>query len=160
MRKLINLERAANPLHNKWMSMGCVLRTVSTLRWSAKEIDAGNEVENKMLFVDFTEEDEGRGRILIAKTESKEYSERIEACWNVCNGVSTNELRKMITVSDSKPLIRLKEQCHEHEEHIDELYDQITDLNIWSSKYQWTGLSVFTALCVGIVAGVLLMAFK
>ena len=67
--------------------IGQTLSTRTTRSWTEQEISRSNEVENKMVFVNFNTLDEGRGRRLIAKCETKEDAKLIAAAPNMIEAI-------------------------------------------------------------------------
>lgn len=69
-------------MESKHWSTGYTLITSHTKRWSSDEFARNDEAENKMIFENFTPEDNGKGRKRIATCENKEDAAHIVKCVN------------------------------------------------------------------------------
>lgn len=76
------------------LSQGVTLLTAQTRRWTPEEVARNDETERRMLFAGFSVYDEGRSRVRIAICDREEDARRLKACWNACEGISTEALER------------------------------------------------------------------
>ncbi len=60
-------------------SRGRVLKTTETIRWTEEEREHAEELENKMVFANFSNKDAGKSRNIICRCEKKEDARLIAA---------------------------------------------------------------------------------
>lgn len=72
LAELRELEAKAAP--GPW-TQGITLMTAQTRRWNQDQIRVSNSVEAKMMFANFTSEDQGRSRRFLAKFEDEKDAE-------------------------------------------------------------------------------------
>ena len=68
-------------MSNRWR-IGKTLQTKATEHWSDDQIAQSDEIENKMVFKNFSYRDEGRSRELICVCQTKEQAELVAGTHN------------------------------------------------------------------------------
>lgn len=84
---IMTIEHTKTP----WVQ-GVTLRTNATLNWTIEQVAANNAIERRQIFSNFSADDEGRNRVLVASCQREETARRIVACVNRCEGVDTETL--------------------------------------------------------------------
>lgn len=82
----------------------------ATTKISTKEECECNEsIEKRSVYANVLEGDAGQSKTLIANCLSEEDAERIVACLNACNGITTEALRGAIVLYGIQAIMELNE---------------------------------------------------
>ena len=76
----------------RFLSQGRLLITSTTKNWSEEDRARADDSEKRLILADFNTSDEGRGRIYIAEAQNPENARRLVACWNACQGITTEAI--------------------------------------------------------------------
>lgn len=78
-------------------SQGRTLRTSQTMRWNAEQFKANDAIEEKMVFAYFSQNDQGRSRVLVASCD-----DTANACLVAAAPLLLDELLNIVNIDMAK----------------------------------------------------------